>query len=221
MREPCPRPHPVVDGDRCMPTEEDKTPLAEAHAAGGTALLIMDMLSDWQCPQGEELLNHAAAIAPRIADLKARCRQAGVPVVYVNDNRGRWRSDFRGLIEYTSGQQGEGARVAWMLYPGEHDYCVLKPRDSGFYATPLELLLRHLRVGQVILTGVATERCIAMTATDATVRDFKVWCPEDAVASHSGQVRDLALAQLRETTCARTGKSDTLRLPHLDQRSRS
>lgn len=199
-----------------MPTDERSAPLAEEHAAGGTALLIIDMLSDWQFPRGDQMLAQAAGIAPPIEALRARCRQAGVPVVYINDNRGRWRSDFPSVAQHASEQPGQGGHIAQRLFPHEEDYCVLKPKHSGFYATPLELLLRHLHVGQVILTGVSTEHCVTMTATDARMRDFKVWCPEDAVASCDPGMRDRTLAQLRDTLDVRTQPSITLRLPQLD-----
>lgn len=199
-----------------MPTDEDRAPLAEEHAAGGTALLIIDMLSDWRFEDGEQLLAQARAIAPRIATLKARCRDVGVPVVYVNDNRGRWRSDFQEVVRYVGEQPGEGGHIGRLLAPHRDDYCVLKPKHSGFYATPLELLLRHLHVGQLIFTGVSTEHCVAMTAADACIRDFKVWCPADTVASRTAALRDRTLAQLQEAVHVNIQESDSLRLPHLD-----
>ena len=198
-----------------MPTDEERAPLAEDHAAGGTALLIIDMLSDWQFPGGAALLAQATHVAAPIAKLSARCREAGVSVVYVNDNRGRWRSDFQDVVRHASSQVGEGGRVARLLSPQDTDYCVLKPKHSGFYATPLELLLRHLRVGQLILSGVSTEHCITMTATDACMRDFKVWCPPDTVASQDLDVRDRTLEHLREALHASIEASHGLQLPGL------
>lgn len=199
-----------------MPTDESRAPLADEHAAGGTALLIIDMMSDWRFHHGDQLLASAVPIAPMIEALGARCRQAGVPVVYVNDNRGRWRSDFRQVARHAGEQVGEGGRIARLLAPQEEDYAVLKPKHSGFYATPLELLLRHLHVGQLILTGVSTEHCVAMTVADACMRDFKVWCPQDGVASQSIELRDRTLVHLREALHVITQPSADLNLPALD-----
>src|SRR5689334_5103401 len=123
-----------------MPEDPDRTPLAEDRAAGETALLIIDMLSRWDFEDADALLAHAAPIAPRIAALKARCRSARVPVVYANDNHGRWRSDFRQVVAAALEGDGQGAQVARQLAPDEHDYFVLKPKHSGFHATPLDLL---------------------------------------------------------------------------------
>lgn len=198
-----------------MPTDEDAAPLAEEHAAGGTALLIIDMLSDWRFAHGDRLLANAAPMAPLIHAVASRCRPLGVPVVYVNDNQGRWRSDFQQVVKHATEQAADGGHIARLLAPQAQDYFVLKPKHSGFYATPLELLLRHLRVGQLILTGVSTEHCVAMTAADACMRDFKVWCPHDVVASQSLESRDRTLAHLRQAMGVQTQASTTLRLPDL------
>ena len=39
-------------------------------------------------------------MARQIAALKRRAKQEGIPVVYVNDNFGRWRSDFNAQVEH-------------------------------------------------------------------------------------------------------------------------
>src|SRR5436305_9486166 len=59
------------------------------------ALLLIDVINDLEFDGGEKLLAPALAAARRIAALSARARRAGVPVIYANDNFGRWRSDFR------------------------------------------------------------------------------------------------------------------------------
>jgi len=62
-----------------MPESVDRTPLAEDRAAGETALLVIDMLSPWDFPDGDAMLKGAERIAPRIADLRKRCRAVRVP----------------------------------------------------------------------------------------------------------------------------------------------
>jgi nicotinamidase-related amidase len=66
---------------------------------GSTCLLIIDMINPFTFPEAGELLKSATAAAERIAVLKRRVKQAGIPVIYVNDNVGKWQSDFRRLIE--------------------------------------------------------------------------------------------------------------------------
>jgi len=186
--------------------------LAPERAAGHTALLIIDMINCWDFPDADNLLPRAAAIAPRIAALKARCRKAGVPVIYANDNRGRWRSDFPALVEESLANNSAGASVTRTLQPGPDDYFVLKPKQSAFFGTPLELLLRHLDARRLILTGVASDQCVLVTATEAGMRDLAVVVPRDCVASQSASRNDIVLRQLEEFQKLPTTPSSRIRL---------
>ena len=113
----------------------DKSPIA---------LLLIDTINDFDYEEADGVLAEARAMADAIRRLKSRVRRAGVPVVYVNDNFGRWRSDFRRLVAHCSRARGPGSSVARALRPDRQDYFVLKPMHSGFYATSLGLLLDHL-----------------------------------------------------------------------------
>jgi len=115
-----------------MPVKPDRAPLADRVAAGGMALLVIDMVSSWDFPDADVLSRAALAIAPRIGALKRRCIDAGVPVVFVNDNRGRWRSEFRELVRVSIVESEIGAAIAEHLRPGDGDYSVLKPKQSAF-----------------------------------------------------------------------------------------
>ena len=64
------------------------------------ALIIVDVINDLDFPEAKQLARFIPALADSIARLKRRAKAAGVPVIYVNDNFGRWRSDFRALIEH-------------------------------------------------------------------------------------------------------------------------
>jgi len=196
-----------------MPEDPDRAPLAEDRAAGETALLIIDMLSSWDFDDADALLAQALPIAPRIAALKARCRAAGVPIVYANDNHGRWRSDFRQVVAAALEGNGDGARIARQLAPDEHDYFVLKPKHSGFRATPLDLLLRHLGARTLILTGVSSDQCMLYTAADARMRDYRVIVPRDAVATQSARRNDLALRHFEEAMKIELPLAERLEVP--------
>jgi nicotinamidase-related amidase len=197
-----------------MPVAPDRAPLAAEEARDGKALLIIDMISAWDFPKAGELASGAAAIAPRIAALKRRCEVAGVPAIYVNDNHGYWRSDFRQLVMLsTQKENGHGRRIAEALHPAPEDYSVLKPKHSAFFATPLDLLLRHLRVKSLILTGVATDQCVVMSATDARMRDYEVLVPEDCVAAQTEERNRRGLDYLREAQRIKTTLSGRIRLP--------
>jgi nicotinamidase-related amidase len=189
--------------------------LAPENAAGHTALLIIDMINCWDFPDAQKLLPCAAAIAPRIAALKVRCRNAGVAVIYANDNRGRWRSDFPSLVELSLGQGGAGAAITSALQPQADDYFVLKPKHSAFFGTPLELLLQHLKARRLILTGVASDQCVLATAMEAVMRDLAVVAPRDCVASQSVARNDTVLRQLEKFQKLPTTAAAHIRLvPH-------
>jgi nicotinamidase-related amidase len=197
-----------------MPVAPERAPLAAEQARGGMALLIIDMVSAWDFPGAGQLGAAAVAIVPRIAALKRRCVEAGVPAIFVNDNHGHWQSDFRQLV-MRSMEKGEspGRTIAESLRPGPDDYSVLKPKHSAFFATPLDLLLRHLGVKRLIVTGVASDQCIVMSASDARMRDYDVVVPADCVAAQTVQRNRQALDYLRGAQKIKTTASARIRLP--------
>jgi nicotinamidase-related amidase len=159
-------------------------------------LLLIDVINDLEFAGGEDLLRHALPMAERLTALKRRAALAGVPAVYVNDNFGRWRSDFRTLTAHCLQAAVRGAPVARLLRPEEEDYFVLKPKHSGFFATPLEVLLAYLQARTLILTGLAGDICVLFTANDAYLRDFRLFVPRDCVASLSEEANERALAHM-------------------------
>lgn len=203
-----------------MPSKKASPPsLAEHHAAEATALLVIDMLSTWDFPDAEKLLPPTAAIAPRVAALKARCRRAGVPVIYANDNRGQWRSDFRQVVDTAIRAGGPGAEVAQALAPDDDDYFVLKPKHSAFFGTPMDMLLQHLGVKRLLLSGVASDQCVIATAVDARIRDYEVVVPQDCIASQTATRTRRSIAYFEEALCVPTTVSTRLRLHRTSPRS--
>ena len=162
-----------------------------------TALLIIDLINDFEFPRGDELFEQALPIAPRVAALKKRARAAGIPAVYVNDNFGRWQSKFADIVEHCRRPGVRGRPIVEQLVPEDCDYFVLKPKHSGFYQTPLELLLKHFGAERLILTGVSTNSCVLFTANDAYMRDMELIIPRDCVAACNTQEHDFAIEQMR------------------------
>ncbi|HXD98691.1 MAG TPA: isochorismatase family cysteine hydrolase, partial [Candidatus Acidoferrum sp.] len=155
---------------------------------------LIDVINDLDFPEGDQLLEHALPMAERIAALKRRARQAGVPVIYVNDNFGRWRSDLRALLAHCLTDGVRGQALVKQLVPESDDYFVLKPKHSGFFSTTLDTLLAYLRARTLILTGLTADNCVLFTASDAYLRDFHVIVPSDCVAAidprHTRQALD-------------------------------
>ena len=131
----------------------DRLDHAPDHA--DTALLLIDVINDLEFEGGDKLLPHALAMAGALAALKRRAKAHGIPVIYANDNFGRWRSDFPTLVEQFLKPNVRGRPVVAQLRPEADDYFVLKPKHSAFFQTNLDILLRYLGVTTVILTGMA------------------------------------------------------------------
>jgi nicotinamidase-related amidase len=185
-----------------------------------TALLLIDVINDLEFETGDELAEHALPMAERLAELVRRARQAGIPVVYVNDNFGKWRSDFRRQLEHCLNDGVRGERLARLLAPAEDDYVVLKPKHSGFYSTTLDTLLAYLQTRTLILTGLTTNNCVLFTASDAFLRDFSIVVPSDCVAAQSPEEHEHALAQMEALLKADTTPSEGLDLEELKRGSR-
>ena len=162
----------------------------------GTALLFIDIVNHFDFPDGEDLLKNALAIASNLRELKRRARAAGIPTIYVNDNFGRWRSNFLQVLERCLGCGGDVKTFIEHALPDDEDYLVLKPKHSGFYYSPLELLLRNLGADRLILAGLATNSCVICTAHDANMRDLSLAIPADCCAARSGQEHDEAIGHL-------------------------
>lgn len=162
------------------------------------ALLLIDVINDLEFPEGDQLFAHFKPAATRILELKRRAKQAGIPVIYVNDNFGRWRSDFHAQVEHCLNDAVRGKPIAELLQPESDDYFVLKPKHSGFFSTTLDILLDYLEVQVVIMTGVAGNNCVLFTANDAYMRDFEVVVPSDCVASNTEEENRAALHQIEK-----------------------
>ena len=98
-----------------------------------------------------------------------------------------------------------------ILKPSEEDYFVLKPHRSGFYKTPLGVLLGELDVDELIITGSATDMCVLSTAHDAQMRKYKLRVPRDCTAAIKDEHRDQALNLMERVLETDTTESDKIR----------
>lgn len=179
--------------------------------AAGTALLLIDVINDLAFPGSEALIAQAGPMARALAALKQRAARAGIPSIYVNDNFGRWRSDFRRTVAHCTAKTSPGRRVSVRLAPRARDYFVLKPKHSGFFDTTLDTLLDELRTARVIVTGIAGNICVLFTANDAYMRGLRVFAPSDCIVSNTPEDNAYALRQMRQVLKADIRPSDRLR----------
>jgi nicotinamidase-related amidase len=171
------------------------------------ALLLIDVINDLEFESGEELLRHALPMAERLAELKRRAKREGVPVVYVNDNFGKWQSDFKKILAHCLEDDVRGRPLAERLRPDDDDYFVLKPKHSGFFSTTLDILLDYLGVKTLILTGLTGDICVLFTAHDAYMRDFNLVIPSDCVASNDPGENEYTLEKMERLLKADTRPS--------------
>lgn len=163
-----------------------------------TALIIIDMINTLDFPEGKRLLKHANTAAKNIKRIKMKFRSRKMPVIYVNDNFGKWRANWEEVYEKCSSDKSLGKEISQLLRPEKEDYFILKPKHSGFYCTNLDVLLEELKVNKLIITGMAGNICVLFTANDAYMRGYKIHVPRNCIASNSVRLNNFVITQLTE-----------------------
>ncbi|HZP72205.1 MAG TPA: isochorismatase family cysteine hydrolase [Gaiellaceae bacterium] len=157
----------------------------------GDALLVVDVFNDFEHDDGDQLLESFRARAGRMREVIEAARSHGVPVIYVNDEYGRWQSDAPALVR--AALAGRGGDAIRPLEPAPDDRVLLKQRYSAFDHTALDLLLGSLEVRRVLLVGAATEGCIVQTAIDAREHGLQATIVMDACATTDPELEQTAL----------------------------
>src|SRR5215213_9641629 len=88
----------------------------------GAALLLIDVINDFDFEEADQMLPLALPVGRNIAELKRRAKQAGIPAIYVNDNFGRWQSDFKKIVSHCRREDGKGKPFVELLLPEDDDY---------------------------------------------------------------------------------------------------
>ncbi|MBI2526358.1 MAG: cysteine hydrolase [Candidatus Rokubacteria bacterium] len=170
-----------------------------------TVAVAIDMHRGHLDPAVATLPLSAARCGPviaRAADLFARLRALGVPIVHVvteyrdaaeiacnpfwkaiHDDPAQAR---KGILRHNLAGS-PGTEIIPALLAGGDLVVRGKKRYSAFHATDLEFLLRSRGAGTVILAGINTTSCILCNAFEATNRDFTVVIASEAVDSMDGE----------------------------------
>lgn len=183
---------------------------------GSSALLLIDVQNDF-LDDGAAPIPGTTAVVPKLAELAAAYREAGLPVVHVIRLYQPGDSDVD-LVRRDRIERGEqvvapgtaGAAVPAALLPaepgldaarlragepqsvGDSEVVFFKPRWSAFHRTGLEAWLRDRGIDTVVVAGCNLPNCPRATLFDATERDFRSVLVTDAVS----QVSDERLADL-------------------------
>ena len=154
------------------------------------ALLVIDVFNEFDHADGDLLLASFRQRKLGMVEAIASARRDRTPVIYVNDQHGRWDADASGLVQRAIARGGD---LIAPLEPRPSEAFVLKPRYSAFDHTALVLLLRELQVERILLVGAATEGCIVQSGIDARELGFKVTILADACATNDEELEELAL----------------------------
>src|SRR5438309_9825661 len=98
------------------------------------ALIVIDMINSYDHEDAGHLAPPARRVVPGVRTLIGRARDAGAEVIYVNDNRGRWRSQVDDIVE--TALQGPYPELVEAVRPDAESLFVVKARHSIFYQTP-------------------------------------------------------------------------------------
>jgi nicotinamidase-related amidase len=202
------------DRKRLLPTGHDDLH-GNVPDESRVVLLLIDVINDLSFPDNKDLVRRSAALAKSIAKLKMRCKKVGIPAIYVNDNRGRWRSDISAVLRHCLRAQSPGREMTKLLLPEPEDYIVLKPKHSPFYASPLQTILDYIGARVAIVAGVTTNACVLIAAGDLHVRDFRLFVPADCVAALTDREHRRSLEIMKNSFDADTTSSPRLNLARL------
>lgn len=189
-----------------------------------TALVVVDMQNDfcsvggWLHSIGVDVAAAAAAIAP-INEVTPLLRDRGVPVIWLNwgnrPDQANLPPNVRHVYDPRGGGGGIGAAVSaseavltegsWgaaivtELTLGSQDVFVSKYRMSGFFDTPLDSILRQLRVDTVLFAGVNADQCVLATLTDAACLGYDtVFLEQASTTTSPGFCLDATLYNVRQ-----------------------
>lgn len=175
-----------------------------------TALLLIDVINDLNFPGNEELLADIPQLAENILSLKKASATAGLPIIYLNDNFEKWRSDLNDQLKHCLKKDSMGKAMVRKLKPNKSDFFILKPMQSGFFGTPLQIMLHDMGIKKLILTGLATDICVMYTANDAYMRGFKLIVASDATAANTRADKKEALKKMEKLLKAKVLSSEDI-----------
>lgn len=140
-----------------------------------TAMLVIDLQRQFTEPGRPLFVDGAPDLCDRASAFADAARRAGALIVWVQQSLRPQIGGGRTSRRYGVGEihRGDGTilddRLA--IDPSE-DIVLPKWRQSCFYATDLDVILRSRGIDAVLVTGVTTNVCVLAAAKDASERDY-------------------------------------------------
>ena len=165
------------------------------------ALVMIDMQRGFIDPSSPLCIPAAAATVPACAEGIKLCHEKNVPVFYTTRHyraekcrRAVWLAGGKPLSEECEACMSDAYPEEFEVM--ESDYRIVKPRFSGFFGTPLDLILRRLGVDTVILAGTTTPNCIRTSCYDALSLDYDAIVRSDCPSSVTEEVQRANLGDM-------------------------
>ena len=168
-----------------------------------SALLIIDMQNDFVLDSAPMKVAQARAVIPKILEVLEVFRSRKFPVFHLLRIHRSDGSDVEIIRQELFRKQPfavegtYGAALIDEIVPKPEEYTIPKTRMSSFIATELDLMLRNLKVTDLVVTGIQTPNCIRTTVFDAIAYNYPVSVVEDAVGAkteeiHRANLNDMA-----------------------------
>jgi nicotinamidase-related amidase len=160
-----------------------------------SALLIIDMINDFNFLHGGILANKTEQVLPNIMQLKKHYTVHKKPIIYINDHYNLWQANMEKIITTCTNKRSKN--IIQQVRPKQDDYFLIKPHYSAFYDTPLHTLLQSLHIDDLTITGIAGNICVLFTANDAYMRKYNICVPSNCIASNSDEDNTYALRMMK------------------------
>lgn len=134
---------------------------------------------------------------PRQLAVIAAARDAGVPVIFLQEAHRRTMVDFGRELDGSEDVhllEGDvGTELVDELEPRSDESIIVKRRYSGFFGTDFEILLKGLKVETLVLLGGLTDVCVHYTFVDGHQHDYHARVIEDCCGGSSFARHEAAL----------------------------
>ena len=140
-----------------------------------TALLVIDLQLQFTEPGRPLFVDGAPDLCDRASRFAGDARRAGALVVWVQQSLRPQVGGGRTSRRYGVGDihRGDGTLLDDRLaIDAAEDIVLPKWRQSCFYATDLDVILRSRGIDAVLVAGVTTNVCVLAAAKDASERDY-------------------------------------------------